>query len=47
MRGRLSAMRAHPSCGDILAERISGVLLVLDVVALTGLRPRHTQKLAG
>jgi hypothetical protein len=47
MRSELSALRAHPSCDAVLAERIGGVLLVLDVVAMTGLRPGHPQTLAG
>jgi hypothetical protein len=33
-RGRLSAMRMHPSCSPARAEQISSALLILDVLAL-------------
>lgn len=47
MRGLLSALRAHPSCSPPLAERISGVLLILDLVALADDRPLRKHRLAG
>ena len=44
MRGLLSALRAHPSCSAPLAERISGVLLILDVIAMADQRPWRPQR---
>jgi hypothetical protein len=35
LRGRLVAMRAHPSCSPTRADRLSAALMVLDVVALS------------
>jgi hypothetical protein len=34
LRDRMRTMRAHPSCDVVRAERLSGALLVLDVLLL-------------
>jgi hypothetical protein len=42
IRAQLSARMAHPSCGPELAERIAGMLLILDVIALSCADPELT-----
>jgi hypothetical protein len=40
IRTQLRARAAHPSCGAQLAERIGGMLLVLDILALSHAEPQ-------